>query len=217
LLGWEWSISAQGLTSACTLKAKRLQTAHFTPLGNTLFTVGFVVGFIGIVPWKIYARNYVCQVCSAEFGGGKNGKLSRDSHYMSDHPDFYNWDVRWIRWTDVLALSSFVYIIGGGQLVAAIPSKRVYRLVGPRLPWRLSCTGIGSGYKEIPGQMVARASRGKNSWSISGRTRKSRFFLVSKEIQQKSMFGKTRGLRQSPRRHPARPGIIQCSPNIHTT
>ena len=126
MLGWEWSISAQGLTSACTLKAKRLQTAHFTPLGNTLFTVGFVVGFIGIVPWKIYARNYVCQVCSAEFGGGKNGKLSRDSHYMSDHPDFYNWDVRWIRWTDVLALSSFVYIIGGGQLVAAIPSLSAF-------------------------------------------------------------------------------------------
>ncbi len=42
-------------------------------------------------------------------------------------------------------------------------------------------------------------------------------FLVSKELQQKSRFGKTRGLGQSPRRHPARPGIIQCSPNIHTT
>src|SRR5713101_1148843 len=37
-------------------------------------------------------------------------------------------------------------------------------------------------------------------------------FLVSKELQQKSRFGKTRGLGQSPRRHPARPGIIQCSP-----
>jgi hypothetical protein len=115
-----------GIDQCLHAQGQPAPNCHFTPLGNTLFTVGFVVGFIGIAPWKIYARNYVCQVCSAEFGGGKNGKLSRDSHYISDHPDFYNWDVRWIRWTDVLALSSFVYVIGGGQLVAAIPSLSAF-------------------------------------------------------------------------------------------
>src|SRR6266516_2972429 len=44
---------------------------HFTPLGDTFFLVGMVVAWIGIAPWKIYARNYLCQVCGAAFGGGK--------------------------------------------------------------------------------------------------------------------------------------------------
>src|SRR6266568_995687 len=73
---------------------------HFTPLGDTFFLVGMVVAWIGIAPWKIYARNYLCQVCGAAFGGGKGGKLSQSSHLQSTHPDFYKWDVRWIRWTN---------------------------------------------------------------------------------------------------------------------
>jgi hypothetical protein len=99
---------------------------HFTPLGDTFFLVGFVVCLIGIAPWKFYARNYLCGVCGAKFGGGKEGKLSQSSHFQSSHPDFYKWDVMWSRWTGVFVISSFIYIIGAGELVGAVPSLSAF-------------------------------------------------------------------------------------------
>src|SRR3989441_1229261 len=87
---------------------------HFTPTGATIFVAGIVVSWIGIAPWKIYARNYVCQLCGAGFSGGGEGKLSRSAHFQSDHPDFYKWDIIWNRWTTLFSISSFVYIIGAG-------------------------------------------------------------------------------------------------------
>ncbi len=110
---------------------------HFTPLGDTFFLVGMVVAWIGIAPWKIYARNYLCQVCGAAFGGGKGGKLSQSSHLQSTHPDFYKWDVRWIRWTNVFAIFCFVYIIGTGELVGAMPSLSAFNDL-----WLLGFVGV---------------------------------------------------------------------------
>jgi len=95
---------------------------HFTPAGTTVFVVGLIVGIIGIAPWKIYARNYVCQLCGTEFGGGREGKLSRSSHFQSSHPGFYKWDVSWNLWSSIFAIFSFVYIIGVGVLVGILPS-----------------------------------------------------------------------------------------------
>jgi|SRR6267378_4576828 len=110
---------------------------HFTLLGNTIFLVGFVVGWIGIAPWKIYARNYLCQVCGAGFGGGKEGKLSRSSHLQGTHPDFYKWDARWSRWTGVFTIFCFVYIIGTGELIGAVPSLSAFNDL-----WLLLFVGI---------------------------------------------------------------------------
>src|SRR2546423_1802833 len=49
----------------------RIQEGTLT--GSVVFVVGFVVCWIGIAPWKFYARNYVCLVCRDSFGGGKEG------------------------------------------------------------------------------------------------------------------------------------------------
>src|SRR2546425_1746317 len=95
---------------------------HFTPTGTSIFVIGMIVCLIGIAPWKIYARNYVCQLCGAEFGGGSEGKLSESAHIKNNHPDFYKWDVRWSRWTGIFAIFSFVYIIGIGLLISSLPS-----------------------------------------------------------------------------------------------
>jgi hypothetical protein len=99
---------------------------HFTPLGDTFFLVGFVVGWIGIAPWKFYARNYLCQICGVEFGGGREGKVSQASHLQISHPDFYKWDVRWSRWTGIFVIFCFVYVIGAGELVGALPSLSAF-------------------------------------------------------------------------------------------
>ena len=99
---------------------------HFTPTGAIIFVVGIIVGWVGIAPWKIYAWNYVCQLCGAEFGGGREGKIGRSSHLRLDHPDFYKWDARWNRWSSVFAVSSFVYIIGVGILVSFLPSLNAF-------------------------------------------------------------------------------------------
>src|SRR5438309_2736263 len=99
---------------------------HFTPTGTTILVLGLIVGFIGIAPWKIYARNYVCQICGAEFGGGKEGRLSESSHFRLDHPEFYKWDVRWNRWTGIFSILAFVYIIGVGIIVGILPSPNAF-------------------------------------------------------------------------------------------
>ena len=99
---------------------------HFTPTSATIFVVGIVVSWIGIAPWKIYARNYVCQLCGAGFSGGGEGKLSRSAHFQSDHPDFYKWDIIWNRWTTLFSISSFVYIIGAGVLVDTLPTLNAF-------------------------------------------------------------------------------------------
>ena len=111
-----------GVDQCLHAPATRLRTAHFTPLGNTIWTVGFVVGVIGIAPWKIYVKDYLCSVCGAEFGGGKSGNTSESSHYRINDPDFYKWISRWSRWTAALATFSFVYVIGADQLVGDVPS-----------------------------------------------------------------------------------------------
>src|SRR5947207_7819839 len=111
---------------------------HFTPIGTTFLVVGLVVGMIGVAPWKMYARNYVCQLCGAEFGGGKEGKLSQSSHLKSNHPDFYKWDIRWSRWTEVWTVFCFVYIVGVAVIVGILPSLNAFTNW-----WLLGYLGLG--------------------------------------------------------------------------
>lgn len=115
-----------GLDQCLHAAGQPAPNCHFTPLGDTFFLVGFVVGWIGIAPWKVYARNYVCQICGIGFGGGKEGKISQASHLKSEHSGFYKWDARWSHWTGFFVILSFVYIIGAGELVSAVPSLAVF-------------------------------------------------------------------------------------------
>src|SRR5205823_5276720 len=110
---------------------------HSTPAGTTIFVVGFIVCWIGIAPWKIYARNYVCQVCGSAFGGGKEGKVAESAHFLDSHPAFYKWNIRWTRWTNVFVVFSFVYIIGVGILIDSVHS-----LNGLTDLWALGFVGI---------------------------------------------------------------------------
>jgi hypothetical protein len=93
-----------------------------TSLGNAIEAIGFVVGLIGITPWKSYARNYSCNVCGNMFGGGREGAVSKREHLRNSHGDFYKWDVRWGYLTTGVVLFAFVYIIGIGTLVSSVPS-----------------------------------------------------------------------------------------------
>jgi hypothetical protein len=86
----------------------RIQEGTFT--GSVIFVVGFVVCWMGIAPWKFYARNYVCPVCRDSFGGGKEGSTSESSHLKENHPDFYRWNHIWTRLTTALVVLLFVSI-----------------------------------------------------------------------------------------------------------
>ena len=86
------------------------RTHEGTLTGSVAFVVGFVVGLIGIAPWNIYARNYVCPVCRDSFGGGKEGSISESSHIKESHPSFYRWNHTWARSTMVLAVLLFAAI-----------------------------------------------------------------------------------------------------------
>jgi len=83
----------------------RIQEGTLT--GSVVFVVGFVVCWIGIAPWKFYARNYVCPVCRDSFGGGKEGSISESSHLKETHPGFYGWSHTWTRLTAVLMVLLF--------------------------------------------------------------------------------------------------------------
>jgi hypothetical protein len=92
-----------------------------TLTGSVVFVVGFVVCWIGIAPWKIYARNYVCPVCRDSFGGGKEGSISESSHLNETHPDFYRWSRIWTHLSVVLMVLLFG-LIPTIVLASSIPS-----------------------------------------------------------------------------------------------
>jgi hypothetical protein len=134
---------------------------HFTPTGTTILVVGLVVGMIGLAPWKMYARNYVCQLCGAEFGGGKEGKLSQSSHFKNNHPDFYKWDIRWSRWTEAWTAFFFVYIIGVAVLVGILPSLNAFTNW-----WALGYLGVGAGLVLDLADLHFVTKRFRNKWLL---------------------------------------------------
>ena len=135
---------------------------HSTPAGTTIFVVGFIVCWIGIAPWKIYARNYVCQVCGSEFGGGKEGKVAESAHFLDSHPAFYKWNFRWTRWTNVFVVFSFVYIIGVAILIDSVPS-----LNGLTDWWALGFVGIIAALGLDLADMHYVTKKFRSKWSLS--------------------------------------------------
>jgi hypothetical protein len=114
----------------------RIQEGTLT--GSIVFVVGFVVCWIGIAPWKFYARNYVCPLCRDSFGGGKEGSISESSHLKETHPGFYRWNRIWTRLALVLMVPLFG-LIPTIVLASSIPS------LGGYVNWTfLAFVGLGA-------------------------------------------------------------------------